>query len=186
MPYVFFGSSIKFQGHTGWKIDEFNPIWVSRSYQIPQICLVGIRIDISGTYIQPGTQLAWSLANLSLILNYDVWSTETYTNALITFEFGTNHIQCYKSVPGLPVAAVQATRCGHWQWAWVWVCLAWPGSTAQDKQRRCQASQAVVLHQSGKTRKVSPGFEKYCRHRGIPCWETPQRKRVCCLLPLFH
>ena len=22
------GSSIKFQGHTGWKIDEFNPIWV--------------------------------------------------------------------------------------------------------------------------------------------------------------
>ena len=23
------GSSIKFQGHTGWKIDKFNPIWVS-------------------------------------------------------------------------------------------------------------------------------------------------------------
>ena len=28
MPYCFMGSSIKFQGHTGWKIDEFNPIWV--------------------------------------------------------------------------------------------------------------------------------------------------------------
>ena len=28
MPYCFFGSSIKFQGHTGWKIDDLNPIWV--------------------------------------------------------------------------------------------------------------------------------------------------------------
>ena len=27
-PYYFFGSSIKFQGHTGWKIDNLNPIWV--------------------------------------------------------------------------------------------------------------------------------------------------------------
>ena len=29
MPYCFLGSSIKFQGHTGRKIDKFNPIWVS-------------------------------------------------------------------------------------------------------------------------------------------------------------
>ena len=28
MPYCFFGSSIKFQGHKGWKIDDLNPIWV--------------------------------------------------------------------------------------------------------------------------------------------------------------
>ena len=28
VPYCFFGSSIKFQGHTGWKIDDLNPIWV--------------------------------------------------------------------------------------------------------------------------------------------------------------
>ena len=28
MPYCFSGSSIKFQGHTGWKIDDLNPIWV--------------------------------------------------------------------------------------------------------------------------------------------------------------
>ena len=28
MPYCFLGSSIKFQGHTGWKIDDLNPIWV--------------------------------------------------------------------------------------------------------------------------------------------------------------
>ena len=26
--YWFFRSSIKFQGHTGWKIDDLNPIWV--------------------------------------------------------------------------------------------------------------------------------------------------------------
>ena len=28
VPYSFSGSSIKFQGHTGWKINDFNPIWV--------------------------------------------------------------------------------------------------------------------------------------------------------------
>ena len=28
MPYCFLGSSIKFQGHTSWKIDDLNPIWV--------------------------------------------------------------------------------------------------------------------------------------------------------------
>ena len=28
MPYCFWGSSIKFQGHTGWKIGDLNPIWV--------------------------------------------------------------------------------------------------------------------------------------------------------------
>ena len=26
--YYFSGSSIKFQGHTDWKIDDLNPIWV--------------------------------------------------------------------------------------------------------------------------------------------------------------
>ena len=38
------GSSIKFQGHRGWKIDDLNSVWVRllalRSYQILQICLV--------------------------------------------------------------------------------------------------------------------------------------------------
>ena len=28
MPYCFLGSSIKYQGHTGWKIDDLNPVWV--------------------------------------------------------------------------------------------------------------------------------------------------------------
>ena len=28
VPYCFSGSSIKFQGHTGWKIYDLNPIWV--------------------------------------------------------------------------------------------------------------------------------------------------------------
>ena len=28
VPDCFSGSSIKFQGHTGWKIDDLNPIWV--------------------------------------------------------------------------------------------------------------------------------------------------------------
>ena len=28
VPYCFWRSSVKFQGHTGWKIDDWNPIWV--------------------------------------------------------------------------------------------------------------------------------------------------------------
>ena len=28
VPYCFLGSSFKFQGHTVWKIDDLNPIWV--------------------------------------------------------------------------------------------------------------------------------------------------------------
>ena len=28
MPYCFSWSSLKFQGHPGWKIDDLNPIWV--------------------------------------------------------------------------------------------------------------------------------------------------------------
>ena len=28
VPYYFSGSSIKFRGHTGWKINDSNPIWV--------------------------------------------------------------------------------------------------------------------------------------------------------------
>ena len=28
VPYCFWRSSIKYQGHTGWKIDDLNPVWV--------------------------------------------------------------------------------------------------------------------------------------------------------------
>ena len=28
VPYCFWRSSVKFQGHTGWKIDDLDPIWV--------------------------------------------------------------------------------------------------------------------------------------------------------------
>ena len=48
MPYCFSRSSIKFQGNTGWKMDDLNPVWdyqVGRSYQIPQICLVYLNVD---------------------------------------------------------------------------------------------------------------------------------------------
>ena len=57
----------------------------------------------------------------------------------------------------------RATRCRYRPRAWVWVGLAWPGSAAQGKPRRRQARQAVALRRPGKTRKVSPGFEKYWR-----------------------
>ena len=60
------------------------------------------------------------------------------------------------------IVSVRATRCRYQPIARVWVRLAWPGSAAQGKTRRRQAGQAVALRRPGKTRKVSPGFEKYC------------------------
>ena len=51
------------------------------------------------------------------------------------------------------------------------VHLAWPGSAAQGKPRRRQARQAVALRRPGKTRKVSPGFEKYCMWSNM-IWPT--------------
>ena len=64
------------------------------------------------------------------------------------------------------ILPVRATRCRYRPRAWVWVRLAWQGSAAQGKPRRRQARQAVALRRPGKTRKVSPGFEKYYRWWG--------------------
>ena len=53
VPYCFSRSSIKFHGHTGEKIDGFNPIWdylAGRSYQIPQICLVIFTDAVTGIF----------------------------------------------------------------------------------------------------------------------------------------
>ena len=68
VPYCFSRSSIKLHGHTGGKIDDFNPNWdylAGRSYQIPQICLVTVHvsiwISISLRSIQPLTQIWWLL-----------------------------------------------------------------------------------------------------------------------------
>ena len=62
------------------------------------------------------------------------------------------------------ILPVRATRCHYRPRAWVWVRLAWPGSTAQSKPRRRQARQAIALRRLGNTKKVSPGFEKYCTY----------------------
>ena len=47
--YCFSRSFIKFQGHTGWLIDDFNPVWVrllgKSQYQIPQICLMMVLLE---------------------------------------------------------------------------------------------------------------------------------------------
>ena len=57
VPYHFFRSSIKFQGHTGWKIDNFNPISVrllgrsqlSNASDLP--CLPSAAIDPTGIVV---------------------------------------------------------------------------------------------------------------------------------------
>ena len=78
----------------------------------------------------------------------------------------------YINAPGVMhnavIVPVRATRCRYQPRAWVWVRLAWPGSAAQGKPRRRQAGQAVALRRPGKTRKVSPGFEKYCTVATLP------------------
>ena len=51
VPYRYIKSSIKFQGITGWKIDDLSPIWarlLGRSQQSnPPICLVFIKKEIN-------------------------------------------------------------------------------------------------------------------------------------------
>ena len=47
VPYCFWRSSVKFQGHTGWKIDDLNPVWVrllgrsqlSNPSNLPCLCI---------------------------------------------------------------------------------------------------------------------------------------------------
>ena len=56
-PYNFSRSSVKFQGHTGWKIEDFNPIWVrllGRSQlSNPQICLVMFHLkNVGETWLE--------------------------------------------------------------------------------------------------------------------------------------
>ena len=84
----------------------------------------------------------------------------------------------YINAPGVMhnvvIVPVRATRCRYRPRAWVWLRLAWPGSAAQGKPRRRQAGQAVALRRPGKTRKVSPCFEKYCINRcRNDAWSIP-------------
>ena len=67
VPYYFWGSSIKFQGHTGWKIDNFNPIWVrllgqsqlSNPSDLP--CFVMAEWLWGATYIRGLMVSSWAL-----------------------------------------------------------------------------------------------------------------------------
>ena len=96
---------------------------------------------------------------------------QNYVLLLYTFIFIKKHHLPYRKERYINALGVmhnavilpqRATRCRYWPRAWVLVRLAWPGSAAQGKPRRRQARQAVALRRLGKTRKVSPGFEKYC------------------------
>ena len=69
VPYCFFWSSIKFQGHTGWKIDDLNPIWVRLLTHWGHIC-VGNLINIgSENGLAPTRRQAtiWTNAGILLI-----------------------------------------------------------------------------------------------------------------------
>ena len=55
VPYCFFRSSIKFQGHRGWKIDDLNPFWVrllgrsqlSNPSDLPCLCFCVPKINLN-------------------------------------------------------------------------------------------------------------------------------------------
>ena len=100
-----------------------------------------------------------------------------YVLLLYTFIFVKKHHLPYRKERYINALGVmhnavilpeRATRCRYRPRAWVLVRLAWPGSAAQGKPRRRQARQAVALRRPGKTRKVSPGFEKYCTKKHHP------------------
>ena len=65
VTYCFSRSSIKFQGHTGWKIHDLNQFFLIRllgqsQYEIPQICLVPYPVALRVN------SLAFSWANIWL------------------------------------------------------------------------------------------------------------------------
>ena len=72
VPYYFSGSSIKFQGHTGWKINNFNPIWVR---------LLGLRF-------------ALFKAHFSAILNH--WIIMSYPISVESWSSFSKHYMYYK------------------------------------------------------------------------------------------
>ena len=68
VSYNFSRSSIKFQGHAGWKIDDLNPIWVRlllgrsqlSNYSDLPCCLYSVKLDL-GSGVQT---LSWTQINL--------------------------------------------------------------------------------------------------------------------------
>ena len=83
MPYCFLGSSIKFQGHKGWKIDDLNPIWVrllgrsqlSNPSDLPcfHVVILDSKLLICGLML-----FLLSLVQFNLITWYIFYSTQIY------------------------------------------------------------------------------------------------------------
>ena len=63
MPYCFLRSSIKFQGHTGWKTDDLNPIWIR---------LVG-RSQLSNPSDSPCCILIWAVQFVNAMTPDPIW-----------------------------------------------------------------------------------------------------------------
>ena len=90
VPYNFSRSSIKFQGHTGWKIDDFNPIWVrllgrsqlSNPSDLPccdiffnLIICVNMSMNLGETYRWKGRDIVMMRLPVPLLWCYDYDST---------------------------------------------------------------------------------------------------------------
>ena len=74
VPYNFSGSSIKFWGHTGWKIDVSNPIWVrllgrsqlSNPSDLP--CSIPIQIQMKFNSALNQVAMKWLLKNFANVM----------------------------------------------------------------------------------------------------------------------
>ena len=88
MPYCFLGSSIKFQGHTGWKIDDINPIWLrllSRSQ-------LSNPSDLPCWIIMFTFTLVKKLHNFVAKDLFSICWTEAYELFKITFDFSFSSV----------------------------------------------------------------------------------------------
>ena len=70
VPYSFSRSFIKFQGHTGWLIDDFNPIWVRLLSQS----------QLSNPSDLPSDGIAWKKWQIAIKCDGKSMMTDRYLN----------------------------------------------------------------------------------------------------------
>ena len=106
VPYNFSRSSIKFQGHTGWKIDDLNPIWV-RLLGRPQLSNPS-DLPCFGKYgrsYMPGHQQLWYWPRLGthtcrFLRKANLWAMNTALYVFTMHNNTSNLLCCVDSASG--------------------------------------------------------------------------------------
>ena len=132
MPYCFFWSSIKFQGHTGWKINDLNPIWVrllgrsqlSNPSDLP--CLHQLKskwcktatVVLSDHVVHSGYQFFWNI----IYVNQKLYCWYHYKTAV--GQMWLSWASFGRCLPA-SILSLCAANCegGHQEWTLLIVCL---------------------------------------------------------------